>query len=333
MSAEQPLLRVERVTKEFGGRGSFGRKPAHTVRALDEVSFEVRAGETFGIVGESGCGKSTLARCLIRLIEPTSGAVSFDGIELLGLAPAAMRALRRRLQMVFQDPSGSLDPRMRVADLVAEPLDIHGLRDDVERYERARRSLELVGLKPEMMSRRRHEFSGGQLQRIGIARALVLDPDLVVLDEPVSALDVSVQAQVLNLLTELQDELSLTYVFIVHDLAVAEHFCDRLAVLYLGELVELADREQLFSKPLHPYTIGLLEAAPIPDPTRRRQRRPVLPGDVDRLAPANGCPLQPRCPVGRDREVCGTVRPPLTESEPGHLVACHFAGELTRTPR
>ncbi|MCW2976950.1 MAG: hypothetical protein JWM06_2231 [Actinomycetia bacterium] len=322
------LLSVEHLTKEFHTNASFGRR-AEVVRALDDVSFEVRRGETFGLVGESGSGKSTLARCVLRLIEPTAGRITFDGIDLRALDAKRMRRLRRRLQFVFQDASGALDPRMNVGELLAEPLEIHGVGDRNERRRRGRETLELVGLTNEMMDRRPHEFSGGQRQRVGIARALVLRPEVVVLDEPISALDVSVQAQVLNLLRDLQRELGLTYVFIGHDLAVAEYFCDRVAVLYLGHQVESASREQLFSRPLHPYTVGLFEAAPVPDPSRRsRQRRTIVRDDADMPSPLTGCPLQPRCPVGRHRKLCATTRPPLEEHEPRHVAACHFPGAL-----
>jgi oligopeptide transport system ATP-binding protein len=332
----QSLLAVQGLEKTFvtGRSGPFGRR-RQALRVVDEVSFDVAQGETFGLVGESGCGKTTVARCILRLIEPTAGRVVFDGIELGGLARGDLRKLRRRMQIVFQDPFASLDPRMTVQAIVDEPLLIHGMRDRAERAGRVQEILELVGITDEQLGRRPHEFSGGQRQRIGLARALALHPDFVVLDEPVSALDVSIQAQVLNLLRSLQERLHLTYLFIVHDLTIAEYFCDRLAVLYLGRVMELADRETLFREPLHPYTIALLSAVPLPDPHRERRReRIIIKGDIALQSEAQrGCRFRSRCPVGRDRETCRTLEPPLEERAPGHWVACHFAGELTRAGR
>jgi oligopeptide/dipeptide ABC transporter ATP-binding protein len=328
--AARALLWVDRIAKEFRfGRARLGHEPA-TLRAVDGVSFDVRRGETFGLVGESGCGKSTLARCILRLVTPTAGRAVFDGVDLSTLASPELRRLRRRMQIVFQDPYASLDPRMTVGAIVAEPLDIHAIGDRRARLQRAADMLQLVGLVPEQMGRKPHEFSGGQRQRIGVARALVLEPELVVLDEPISALDVSIQAQVLNLLRDLQQRLSLTYVFIVHDLSVAEYFCDRLAVLYLGAVVELGEREALFRRPLHPYTVALLSAVPIPDPaSERRRQRIVLRGEVAAAAAGvRGCRFRPRCPVGRDRTLCAQQEPPLVEHAPGQWAACHFPGEL-----
>jgi oligopeptide/dipeptide ABC transporter ATP-binding protein len=333
MKGDSPLLRVEALEKRFViGRGPWS--PPLVIRAVDGVSFEVARGETFGLVGESGCGKSTLARCLLRLIEPTAGRVVFDGIDLGGLRPRQLRALRRRMQMVFQDPFASLDPRMSVAKIVEEPLFVHGIGSPRERRAQADATLELVGIETAYRDRRPHEFSGGQRQRIAIARALVLRPELVVLDEPISALDVSIQAQVLNLLRDLQERLRLTYVFIVHDLAIAEYFCDRLAVLYLGAVMEVASREELFRRPLHPYTNALLSGVPVPDPASRRRRdRIILEGEVPMQVERRGCRFRSRCPVGRDRERCAAVEPPLEEQAPGHWVACHFPGELVaRSP-
>ena len=314
-----PVLVVEDLVKEFG-----------ELRAVDGVSFSVRRGETFGIVGESGCGKSTLTRAVLRLIEPTSGRVEFDGVDVGALGPAELRRLRRRMQIVFQDPLGSLDPRMTARAIVEEPLEIHGVGDRASRARRAAEMLDLVGIPAEQHLRKPHAFSGGQRQRIGVARALVLEPELVFLDEPVSALDVSIQAQVLNLLRRLQAELSLTYVFIVHDLAVAEYFCDRVAVLYRGAVMEVAESEALFREPLHPYTASLLSAVPIPDPdVERRRERIVLAGDVEPMpAGAGGCRFRSRCPIGHDREICAREAPPLSEHRPGHRAACHFPGEL-----
>jgi oligopeptide/dipeptide ABC transporter ATP-binding protein len=293
----------------------------------------VRREETFGIVGESGCGKSTLARCMLRLLEPTSGHVHLSGTDVGSLGSADLRRARLRMQMVFQDPYSSLDPRMSVKAIVEEGLVIHGIDSRAQRDERAREMLELVGITPVQMHRKPHEFSGGQRQRIGVARALVLHPELVVLDEPISALDVSVQAQVLNLLRSLQEQLGLTYVFIVHDLSVAEYFCDRVAVLYLGAVMEIGDRESLFRNPLHPYTVSLLSAVPIPDPaSQRRRSRIMLRGEVSAVgARSAGCRFRPRCPLGRDREICATQEPPLVERTPGAWAACHFPGELTAT--
>jgi oligopeptide/dipeptide ABC transporter ATP-binding protein len=266
---------------------------------------------------------------VIRLQEPSGGRVFFDGMNVLALDRAEVRRMRRRFQIVFQDPYSSLDPRMSVAAIVEEGLRIHDVGDRAERRQRALELLSIVGLDAEQATRKPHAFSGGQRQRIALARALVLDPELVVLDEPISALDVSIQAQVMNLLRSLQERFSLTYVFIVHDLAVAEYFCDRLAVLYLGGVQELADRETIFREPLHPYTVSLLSAVPIPDPARERRReRIVLRGEVSPTALTRGCRFRPRCPVGRDREECIAERPPLRELNRGHWVACHFPGEL-----
>jgi len=323
MSAEAPpLLRVEGLEKRF-----------RELRAVGGVDFDVRPGETFGLVGESGCGKSTIARCVLRLIEPSAGTVAFDGLDVRSLSAGELRALRRRMQLVFQDPTGSLDPRMSVGAIVEEPLRIHAVGSREQRAARVAELLALVGLDPAVARRRPHEFSGGQRQRVGIARAIALEPELVVLDEPVSALDVSIQAQVLNLLQELQRRLGLTYLFIVHDLAVAEHFCDRLAVLYLGRVMEIGTREQLFRAPQHPYTVALLSAVPVPDPDpSRRRRRITLEGEVGAPPPAGaaqGCPFRARCPVGRDRDVCRDIVPPLAPHGAGQRVACHFPGELT----
>jgi oligopeptide/dipeptide ABC transporter ATP-binding protein len=315
--------------KEFIVGGSGVRRETQVIRAVDGVSFDVARGETFGLVGETGCGKSTLGRCIIRLQEPKSGRVFFDGLDVLALDRAEIRRMRRRFQIVFQDPYSSLDPRMSVAGIVEEGLRIHGIGDRAERRQAALEILSIVGLDAEQATRKPHAFSGGQRQRIALARALVLNPELVVLDEPISALDVSIQAQVMNLLRSLQERFSLTYVFIVHDLAVAEYFCDRLAVLYLGGVMELADREAIFREPLHPYTVALLSAVPIPDPARERRReRIVLSGEV---SPGDfvGCRFRPRCPVGRDRDVCRDEHPRLRELKPGHWASCHFPGELS----
>jgi oligopeptide/dipeptide ABC transporter ATP-binding protein len=324
--ASGAALFVDRLEKTFG----HGER---RVRAVDGVSFDVRKEETFGIVGESGCGKSTLARCVLRLLEPTGGSVRLAGTDVRALSASDLRRMRLRMQMVFQDPYSSLDPRMSVQGIVEEGLTIHGVGTRRERTERAQEMLELVGITRAQMGRKPHEFSGGQRQRIGVARALVLHPELVLLDEPISALDVSVQAQVLNLLRDLQSRLGLTYVFIVHDLSVAEYFCDRVAVLYLGAVMEIGDRESLFRNPLHPYTVSLLSAVPIPDPaSQRRRSRIMLRGEVSAVGERpTGCRFRPRCPLGRDREICATQEPPLVERGTGSWAACHFPGELQAT--
>jgi oligopeptide/dipeptide ABC transporter ATP-binding protein len=328
---EDPLLRVEALSKTFAaGRSGLRGKGAAEVVALKDLSIDVRRGETFGLVGESGCGKSTAARCILRLLEPTNGRVVMDGIDVRELDREPLRRLRRRMQIVFQDATASLNSRVPILDAVEEPLVIHKMGEGAARRARAEEMLELVGISAKQAQRKPHALSGGQRQRVGVARALVTNPDLVVLDEPVSAVDVSVQAQILNLLNRLQDQLNLTYLFIVHDLAVAEYFCDRIAVLYLGQAVEIASRESLFAEPLHPYTVSLLSAVPIPDPAPAARRNRIIlqgeaaAGDVEQ----RGCPLQPRCPVGRGRHLCQNVAPPLQAKAPDHWVACHFPGEL-----
>jgi oligopeptide/dipeptide ABC transporter ATP-binding protein len=325
------ILEAQELSKAFEARGEdrFARKSSVTV--LDDISLAVRKGESFGLVGESGCGKSTLARCLLRLLEPTGGRVLFEGEDLAALSREELRAMRRRMQFVFQDPFASLDPRMTAGQLVEEPLLVHELGDRDERHRAAIEMLADVGLTEEQAERRPHAFSGGQRQRIGIARAFVLRPDVVILDEPISALDVSVQAQVLNLLRRLQTQLGLTYVFISHDLAVAEYFCDRVAVLYLGQVMELADREVLFRKPLHPYSVSLLSAVPVPQAggrSRRAQRAQPI-GEISSIVDRpKGCPFEPRCPVGHGRDLCKGERPPLVEHGTRHWAACHYPGEM-----
>lgn len=330
-SLTDPLLLVEGLEKHFTVHT--GRRKTEVLRAVDGLSFDVARGETLGIVGESGCGKSTAARCILRLIEPTRGRVTFGGDDVTSYSPDALRHARRRMQIVFQDPYGSLNPRMSVRSLVEEPLQIHGAADKSERARRVDEILGRVGIATALARRKPHAFSGGQRQRIALARALILEPELVVLDEPVTALDVSVQAQVLNLLTSLQAQLALTYLFIVHDLAVAEYFCHRIAVLYLGSVVELASSERVFSNPLHPYTNALLSAAPIPDPaSTRRRERIVLRGEVPQLGEVpTGCPFQPRCPVGRGRALCVAEKPLLIQHEPDHWAACHYPAEMQAT--
>ncbi|SEQ18135.1 peptide/nickel transport system ATP-binding protein/oligopeptide transport system ATP-binding protein [Faunimonas pinastri] len=325
------LLDVQGLTKHFGTPNGFGRTP-QVVRAVDGVSFTLRRGETLGLVGESGCGKSTTARLLLRLEEPTAGTISFDGQDVLSQSPRQMRQMRRRMQIVFQDPLASLDPRMSVAETLTEVFAIHKIGSGRERRDKVAALLEKVGLRPDYAARFPHEMSGGQRQRVGIARALALSPDLIIADEPVSALDVSIQAQIINLFQDLQAELALSYIFVSHDLSVVEHISDRVAVMYLGQVVELGPTETLYENPLHPYTAALLSAVPNFSRTRRRERL-LLKGDLPSpVSPPSGCRFHPRCP--RAEAICSAVKPEWRSVQPDHSVACHFplgAGTASRS--
>ena len=321
-----PLLEVAGLAREFVvRRGLIRAREVGRVRAVDRVSFSVARGETLALVGESGCGKSTTARMVLRLLEPSAGTIWFEGKDITGLCGAPLRALRRRMQMIFQDPFASLDPRQRVDAIVEEPLILHGIGNAAARHARVAELLSLVGLSPEHATRYPHQFSGGQRQRIGIARALALEPALIVCDEPVSALDVSIQAQVINLLQDLQARMGLSYLFIAHDLAVVRHIADRVAVMYLGRIVELAPAATLFAAPAHPYTRHLLASVPRPEP-RRPPPRPPAPEPPSPLDPPTGCAFHPRCPFVIPR--CTQEVPPLTERAPGQLAACWRADEL-----
>jgi oligopeptide transport system ATP-binding protein len=322
----EPLLEVDGLVKDFGSQGLFGGARA-PVRAVDGVSFSVRRGETLALVGESGSGKSTTARLVLRLIEPSAGRIRFAGQDITDTSQRSLRPLRQRMQMVFQDPFASLDPRLTVRQTLEEPLIVHGIGNSAERRARVDELLGLVGLGAHHAERYTHAFSGGQRQRVGIARALMLQPDLVVCDEPVSALDVSIQAQVVNLLKDLQERLGLTYLFIAHDLAVVKHMADRVAVMYLGKLVELAPRNALFANPRHPYTRMLLDAIPQPQPGRPARHQPVVTTEMGSPQEApSGCRFHPRCPFAVER--CRVEEPALEEAEPGQVSACHRKHEL-----
>ncbi|MBK8312528.1 MAG: ATP-binding cassette domain-containing protein [Acidobacteria bacterium] len=315
--ANPALVEISDLIKHFPASGR------QMVRAVDGVSFTINRGETLGLVGESGCGKTTIGRTILRLIEPTGGRIRFDGRNLLELNRTEMRELRRRMQIIFQDPYSSLNPRMKVGDIIGEPLAVHKTGDRRERRDRVAELLTVVGLDPDYAGRYPHEFSGGQRQRIGIARALALNPDFIVADEPVSALDVSVQAQVVNLLQDLQEKLGLTYLFISHGLAVVKHISSRVGVMYLGKLVELAPAENIYAKPVHPYTQALLAAIPVPDPLAKKNDFQRLSGDVPTpINPPSGCRFHPRCPHAMER--CRFEEPEFTEKSPGHFTACHL---------
>jgi len=329
--AARPLVEIRDLVKHFPIHGGVLQRTVNVVQAVDGVSFDIRKGETLGLVGESGCGKTTVGRVLLRLLEPTSGTITFDGKDITHLSGRALKPYRRRMQIIFQDPYASLDPRTPIGESIGEGLRVHGLGSPTERRRKIGRMMDLVGLQSYHARRYPHEFSGGQRQRIGIARALVLEPDLVVCDEPVSALDVSIQAQILNLLKSLQSELGLTYLFIAHNMGVVEHISDRVAVMYLGRMAEVAPRETLFRDAQHPYTQALLSAVPVPNPEMRRQRV-ILTGDVPSpVNPPSGCRFNPRCQLRAalgGPEICATTEPQLIQiGATAHAVACHFRGE------
>jgi oligopeptide transport system ATP-binding protein len=322
MSQTQPLVKVENLKMHFPIKGGILSKQVGEVKAVDGISFFIKKGETLGLVGESGCGKSTTGRMLLRLLEPTEGKIYFEGEDITKLSTNAMRKKRREMQMVFQDPFASLNPRHTVEKILEEPLIVHGVKNKAERKKRVRELLEVVGLSSWHAKRYPHQFSGGQRQRIGIARALAVNPKLIIADEPVSALDVSIQSQVLNLMQDLQKEFDLTYLFIAHDLGVVRHISDRVGVMYLGHIVELADSEKLYDDPKHPYTQALLSAVPIPD-VEHQKDRVILQGDVPSPSnPPAGCPFHTRCPQAMDH--CASVKPVLKEVAEGHYAACHL---------
>ncbi len=322
------LLEVDNLVMHFPVYRGVIRRKVGAVRAVDGVSFSVKKGETLGLVGESGCGKSTTGRTILQLYKPTAGSVHFDGVDLVALKGEQLRKMRRKMQMIFQDPYASLNPRMTVGDIVGEPLMVHNVGTAKERRTTVKELLNLVKLNPSFIDRYPHEFSGGQRQRIGVARALALHPSFIVCDEPISALDVSIQAQVVNLLEDLQDKFDLTYLFIAHDLSMVRHISDRVAVMYLGVIMELADRQDIYENPLHPYTQALLSAVPIPDPlVDAKRKRTILKGDVPSPAnPPSGCRFRTRCPIAE--QLCAEVRPEFRELKPGHFVACHFADQF-----
>jgi oligopeptide transport system ATP-binding protein len=325
MTENETLIRVDKLTKYFPiTRGILIQREVGAVQAVDNVSFDIRRGETLGLVGESGCGKSTTGRTILQLYRPTSGEVFYNDTNLTELKGEGLRRMRRNMQMIFQDPYASLNPRLTIGNIIAEPLEVHNIGNGKERREKVQDLLKLVGLSPHFINRYPHEFSGGQRQRIGVARALALQPKFIVCDEPISALDVSIQAQVVNLLEELQQTFGLTYLFIAHDLSMVRHISDRTAVMYLGKIVELATRDELYSHPLHPYTQALLSAVPIPNPAKEaRRQRIILEGDVPSpVNPPSGCRFHNRCPLAVD--ICREVDPEWREVAPDHWVACHL---------
>ena len=329
------ILEVKNLTKYFPIKSGFFKRLVGNVQAVDDVSFNLIEGETLGLVGESGCGKTTASRCVLRAVDPTSCEINFrtsDGntVDMASLNSRELRPIRKEIQMIFQDPFSSLNARMTLLDIVGEPLLVNGVSNREERLERVSELLTLVGLRPEYMQRYPHAFSRGERQRIGIARALALNPRVVVADEPVSALDVSVQAQVINLLMDLQEQLKLTYLFVAHDLSVVKQISDRVAVMYVGKMVEIASTKKIFEKPLHPYTDALLNAVPVPDPRKRKSEKKHLSGEVANPAsPPSGCYFHPRCPYAQD--ICKTTKPTLEEVQPGRFVSCHRAKELDLT--
>lgn len=326
MNDEQtPLIEIRNLKKYFPITGGVLQRKVGDVKAVDDVSFQVFRGETLGLVGETGCGKTTVGRTMMRLYEPTAGEIIFEGIDLTALGEEQLRQTRKRMQMVFQDPYASLNPRMTVGSIIRAPLDVHTNMSGKEKHARIQELLDIVGLNPDFVNRYPHEFSGGQRQRIGIARALALEPDLIVCDEPISSLDVSIQAQVVNLLEELQKRIGLTYVFIAHDLSMVRHISDRIAVMYLGKVMELADRDEIYLNSLHPYTQALMSAVPIPDPDLAAERqRIILDGDIPNPAnPPKGCNFNTRCPIAEER--CFTEDPVYREIKKNRWVACHFA--------
>ena len=326
-TTKEPLLKVEHLSKEFPAESGMiaGRFSKRVVSAVKDVSFEIYPGETFGLVGESGCGKSTTGRSIMRLTNPTSGHVYFEGKDVANMSRKELKEMRRNMQFIFQDPQASLNPRMTIGEIVSEPMTIHNVGTKEERIERVRELLDVVGLNPEHINRYPHEFSGGQRQRIGIARAFALRPKLIICDEPVSALDVSIQAQVLNLLKDLQDHFGTAYLFIAHDLSVVQHISDRVAVMYLGKIVEVSDWKTLYTEPHHPYTQSLLSAVPVPDPdVQKTRKRIILPGDPPSpIDPPSGCRFHTRCPIAK--EICSQEQPEFCEVAPGHFCACHCA--------